>query len=119
MKKSRKIASIIFGILAAIIIVVGQMGYVSTPVKSTKKTAAKTEQTETKSDQTDDQQSDFIVSYQAVAQVVHINLDHALHQIGQITFEVVSSNWLQFNDILPVSEYLETLLQQIISPNAP
>ena len=110
----------IFGVIAALILLVGQSGYYQFKYQQANVSVEITDDTQKADDQNDSQKDAFLtIANDAVSSVVQLNLSHALYQIGQIFHELLITEWIELGEIIPVQEYMETLLQRIISPNAP
>lgn len=108
----------IIGVLAAAIILIGQAGFYQYKFQDREISIEQTEQSSETNDQSPETDY-FIVNHDAVNTIFQVNLDHALYQIGQIVHEPLDEEWIELGEIIPVREYMETLLQIIISPNAP
>ncbi|MDH5380833.1 MAG: hypothetical protein OEW75_08275 [Cyclobacteriaceae bacterium] len=105
------------GIMAAILILVSQSGYYYFKNETQQKVFKSEKQDENKSSERNDL---LFQANDAVAQVVQFSFGHVLHFIYSIPHVVtITIPILDPGDIIPVKVYMETLLQKIISPNAP
>ncbi len=113
MKKNREIATIIIGLLAVIVILVGQVNYYPVQVKAMEEISLE--------DETEAGENEVLKIYtnDAVSSAVQFSFHQVLHFISDIYSEAVEEVWEEVSDQLNPTEFFETLFQRIISPNAP
>ena len=121
MNGKNNISTLLLGILAALILLIGQSGIYTVQFEN----STMAENTEISSEKKQEIPESNSASYliqanNAVSQVIEFSFDAGLHLIYDNAQEVIISfPEIDLGEIFPVKVYLETLLQRIISPNAP
>ena len=121
MNKRKNILTLIIGVFAALIIVVGQSGYYFFQ-EETNKVQSELAQNDNMDGEESSEETPSLNANanQAVVSVFHFNLNCTLHFIYEIYTGVeIDMPVIDLGEIIPFQIYLETLLQRIISPNAP
>ena len=117
MNKRRKIVTLVIGIIAALVILTGQVNYYTVQMDAM---ARQDVEKSNKSDEDGGQKAELrIFSNDAVSTAIHFNFHQVLHFITQIYSEVVEQVWVHIEERISPIVYFETLFQDIISPNAP
>ena len=117
MNKKREIGTILIGIVAALIILVGQVSYYSIQMDAVAQ--QNIEESAATSDDTGNQEELRIFSNDAVSTFVQFHFNQILHFITNIYSEALEQVWVHVEERVTPIVYFETLFQRIISPNAP
>ena len=113
MKRRKEIATLVIGVLAVLVILVGQINYYPVQAK------AMQENTTGGEDETASKEELRIFTNDAVSSGIQFSFQQVLHFITNVYSDLI----IEVREIIveyfnPI-DYFETLFQRIISPNAP
>ena len=113
MSKRKEILTIALGLMAVLVILVGQLNYYQAQAKA----IIDIEQQQNEDEDSNEELKVF--TNDAVSNAQQFSFDQGLHFIADIIPETIEKQWIKDISVPKATKFFETLFQRIISPNAP